>query len=83
MKEVTISGEGTVYDISLNACDLRLLRLPLKNRARRSEMSTSLPITRPMIVSVGFPAEELDGLLDGTLVEVGVLVNDVEDGASC
>ena len=54
VKGFTTSGEGTVDDISLSACDLRLLRLRLKKkRARRSEMKTSPPITPPMIASVG------------------------------
>ena len=52
----TVKGLATlVYDISLSACDLRLLRLRLKkNRARRSEMRTNPPITPPMIAPVGF-----------------------------
>jgi hypothetical protein len=60
-----------------------------KNRARRSEMRTSPPITLPIIV-VEELGEELVELPDGTLVEVtavGVLLEDVEDatgsGAFC
>ena len=62
MKGFTTSGEGTVYDFSPSACDLRLLRLRLKkNRAKRRQMRTSPPITPPII---GMVVEELGGELD-------------------
>jgi len=81
-----ISGEGTLFDFSVSSRALRLLCLRMrKNRARRSEMRTTPPITPPMITSVGFPggAEELDGseLPDGILLVV--MFEDVEDDASC
>ena len=60
--------------------DFRLLRLRRnKNRAMRSEMMRSPPITPPMIA--GLPDKDLDEPPDGALLEVGV-VEDVEDGAS-
>ena len=76
-----------MYDFSLSACALLLLRLRLKkNRARRSEMRTP-PIKPPMIgflsMVVEELGEELDELPDGKLVDVGVLFEDVEYGASC
>ena len=93
MKGFTTSGEGPVDDISLSACDLRLLRLRLrKKRAGRSEMTTSPPITPAMIESVGLVVEELDEesdeLPDGTLVGMFEDVEervfeDVEDGPTC
>ena len=81
-------GPGTVKGFS--ACDFRLLRLQMKkNRARRSEIRTSPPITPPMIAAVGLLlmvveglGGEIDELPDGMLVEVRVLFEDVEDGAS-
>jgi hypothetical protein len=95
IKGFTTSGVETVtaYDISLSACD-RLLRLRLKNsRARRNEMSSTIPpITPPMITSVGFLSmvvkelgepEGLDELVPDELDELsdGTLVEVVEDGA--
>ena len=77
-----------MYDISLGAFDLGLLRLRRKkNVVKRSEMKTSPPITPPMIASVD---EEDDELPEGALIEVpdeipveneGV-IEEVEDGAS-
>jgi hypothetical protein len=92
-----MSGEGTAYVVSLSASDFRLLRLQRKNnRAMRSDMRTSPPITPPMIATVGFPGEELSDSKapDGTLIEVGVLSDEmplveagvfeeVEDVPSC
>jgi hypothetical protein len=90
------SWEASMWECSRNACALRL-RLK-KNRASRSEMRTNPPIPPPMISSVGFlwmGVEELDGPttfdveldeLDdasGTLIDIEVLFEDVEDGASC
>ena len=78
-------------DFSLSACTLRLLRLRIKNKPRRSEMRTSPPITPPMIAPVGFLSMvveepdvptfgvELDELDDGTLVEVGALLEELEE----
>jgi hypothetical protein len=56
-----------------------------KNRVRRSEMRTNPPIMPPTIASVGFEVEldELDELPDGALVDIEVMFDDVEDGASC
>jgi hypothetical protein len=63
----------------------------MKNRPRRSEMRTSPPITPPMIAPVGFLSleveelddptfeVELDELEDGTLVEVGELLEELEE----
>ena len=78
------------YDLSPNACALRLLRLRMKrNRVRRSKIRTSPPITPPTIAPVGLVVvEELVELWDGTPEEmlspvwVGALLEYVEeDGA--
>ena len=72
---------GTAYDISLSAFEFRFLRLQMKkNRAMRSDIRMSPPITPPMIAPVGIPGEELDELPEGAVNE-GV-IDEVEDGAS-
>ena len=80
-------GKGAVYDISLSARNFQFLRLRLKNkRAMRRKMRMSLPITPPMIASIGcltMVVEELDTELErDMLVPDASGPEDVEDGPS-
>ena len=77
MKGSTATREGSMGDFSLGSSSLRLLRLRMKkNRAMRSEMKTTPPITPPMIGLLLMVVEELGE-------ELVVLFEDVEDDASC
>jgi hypothetical protein len=86
----TVKGIAPISDeekvatgILLRACDLRLLRLRLKkNRARRSKMSTSPPITPPMIALVVLLRIEVAPLVvDGDVAGLAVVITVMD--ASC